>query len=497
MSTVTDNEPRTYRGADLEELLPKIRAELGPDAVVLRQRDGLEGGIGGFFRRRCVEVVARRGAPGLDLYDDGPAATIEPPAPAVEPPAPAMVPQAQAMVPPARAMVPPARAVEPQAPAIREIMRMASPFVEQLQAAQAQVEPLGHVGEPPAWAPEPQPPRRQPRAPYPRVGAAEPQALALALASHPPPAEPLALERQLRAPQPQLRAPQPQPRATEPQPRATEPQPRVPEPQPRATEPQSRASEPEPVAPGHPPEPEPPAPEPAALTGAPATESAPRAGAAATHERALVAAGIAPALVAEILAATISHGVPFARTRPLKHLLRDALAERIPTAPPVAPGRRTIAFVGPGGAGKTLCASRLAAAYAAGSDLDVRVLNLAGGLLEPAAGPVLTIVDTPTVSPAAGAKAVAALARQLRRFGPVDVHVVVPATFSAAAVRRLLDGLAPMQPAAIVLTHLDEVDHAGPALNEAIARGLALSYCSDVRALAPVDPSALAARVLA
>ncbi|MGI9100463.1 MAG: hypothetical protein ACR2H2_18560, partial [Solirubrobacteraceae bacterium] len=235
-----------------------------------------------------------------------------------------------------------------------------------------------------------------------------------------------------------------------------------------------------------------------ALAEEPALASAPRAGAAATHERALVAAGIAPALAAEILAATISHAVPFGRNRPLKHLVRDALAARIPLAPPVAPGRRTIAFVGAGGAGKTLCVTRLAAAYAGGSDLGVRVLNLAGGLPGPdAGGPVLTVVDTPAVSPAAGAEALAALARQLRRLGPCDVHVVVPATFSAAAVRRLLDGLASLKPTAIVITHLDEVDHAGSVLDEAIARGLALSYCSDARALTPADPAALAARVLA
>ena len=66
MSTVTEYEPRTYRGTDLDELLPKIREELGPDAIVLRQREGLDGGVGGFFQRRCVEVVARRGARGVD-----------------------------------------------------------------------------------------------------------------------------------------------------------------------------------------------------------------------------------------------------------------------------------------------------------------------------------------------------------------------------------------------------------------------------------------------
>jgi flagellar biosynthesis GTPase FlhF len=459
MSTMTSNEPRTYRGTDLEKLLPKIRAELGPDAIVLRQRDGLEGGFGGFFRRRCVEVVARRGAPGVDLYDEGP----EP-----EP--------------------------EPAAPAIREIMRLASPFVQQLQAAQVHAASESRAPEPRVREPEP-------RVREPELRAREPELRVPESQRRAPEPEPRAWEPELRAPEPALRMREPDPRLQEPEPRAPEPELRAPESQPRAPErrPQPRSPEPQQRAPE--PEPQPHAPEPrpvARVEEELATESAPRVGAAATHARALVAAGIAPALAAEILAATISHAVPFAPNRPLKHLVRDALAARIPLAPPVAPGRRTIAFVGAGGAGKTLCATRLAAAYAAGSNLDVRVLNLAGGLPGPDdAGPVLTVIDTPSVSPAAGAEARAALARQLRRLGPCDVHVVVPATFSAAAVRRLLDGLAPMKPAAIVITHLDEVDHAGPVLDEAIARGLALSYCNDARRLTPADPAALAARVLA
>jgi flagellar biosynthesis GTPase FlhF len=53
---------KTYRGASLEEVLPKIKAELGPDAIVLCEREGVVGGIGGFFARRCVEVEAAPGA---------------------------------------------------------------------------------------------------------------------------------------------------------------------------------------------------------------------------------------------------------------------------------------------------------------------------------------------------------------------------------------------------------------------------------------------------
>src|SRR3954451_12846190 len=55
----TDGDLKTFRGRTLEEVLPRIRAELGPDAIVLRRREGLGGGVGGFFQRPYVEVDAR------------------------------------------------------------------------------------------------------------------------------------------------------------------------------------------------------------------------------------------------------------------------------------------------------------------------------------------------------------------------------------------------------------------------------------------------------
>ena len=61
------SETRTYRGTSIEEVLPQIRAELGPQAVITRRREGVSGGIGGFFGKRCVEVEARAG-----LLDDMP-----------------------------------------------------------------------------------------------------------------------------------------------------------------------------------------------------------------------------------------------------------------------------------------------------------------------------------------------------------------------------------------------------------------------------------------
>src|ERR1044072_9154728 len=60
MEASTDSDGvKTFRGGSLEEVLPQIRAELGPDAIVLRRREGLGGGVGGFFQRPYVEVDAR------------------------------------------------------------------------------------------------------------------------------------------------------------------------------------------------------------------------------------------------------------------------------------------------------------------------------------------------------------------------------------------------------------------------------------------------------
>jgi flagellar biosynthesis GTPase FlhF len=69
----TDTKVKTYRGKSLEELLPRIRADLGPEAVITSRREGLVGGIGGFFQKRCVEVDARPGGPRIDVYDEEPA----------------------------------------------------------------------------------------------------------------------------------------------------------------------------------------------------------------------------------------------------------------------------------------------------------------------------------------------------------------------------------------------------------------------------------------
>src|SRR3954453_18403750 len=81
-------ETKTYRGRTLEEVLPKIKAELGPDAEIVRQRSGLTGGVGGFFQRQCVEGEAKppveRPRRRFDAYDEEPTADSPQPTESIE-----------------------------------------------------------------------------------------------------------------------------------------------------------------------------------------------------------------------------------------------------------------------------------------------------------------------------------------------------------------------------------------------------------------------------
>jgi flagellar biosynthesis protein FlhF len=146
--------PHIFRGSTLEELIPQIRAELGADAVITRQRDGLKGGVAGFFQKQFVEVEAVPGdspkaAPftrarqeaaakrTIDVYDE------EEPRPETAP-----APRDEAM------------AEGLQSPAIRAMLEQAAPFAQQLQAAEKVFEPMPVEAAPgpvaaPAVAPQP------------------------------------------------------------------------------------------------------------------------------------------------------------------------------------------------------------------------------------------------------------------------------------------------------------------------------------------------------
>jgi Meckel syndrome type 1 protein len=394
----TMNDMKTFRGGSLEEVLPQIKAALGPDAEIVRQREGLTGGVGGFFQRACIEVDARPGEPEpeirahrFDAYDDEPA--LPEPLPSFEADPLPDEPTAEGLT----------------APGIQEIMRQAAPFADHLDAASRTVEP-------------------------------EP--------------EPLPVQRALL---------------------------------PSSTRPQI----------------------------------------ADAIETSLVEAGIGADRAREIVAETVSHVLPFGSQRRLRKLVRQGLARRVPIAAPPAAGGRSLALIGPGGSGKTLCTARIAAAYASGSDLPVICIALRpsdGGaelrsLVEPlgigvtvaesgeqarahvagALSHALVVVDTPAVSPGDAAE-VGRLAADLEALGLDEVHLALPSMYSGAAAGELADRLHALKITHVALTHLDETTRVGGLLDSVIDSGRPLSYVSQGRdvpgGLEPADAHDIASLVL-
>ncbi len=68
--TSEDHSIRTFRGRSVEDIIPQIQRELGADAIIVRRRDGLAGGVLGFFQHPYVEIEAMSGPEGIDVYDD-------------------------------------------------------------------------------------------------------------------------------------------------------------------------------------------------------------------------------------------------------------------------------------------------------------------------------------------------------------------------------------------------------------------------------------------
>jgi flagellar biosynthesis protein FlhF len=61
---------KTFRARSLTDALAQVRDELGPDAVVVRRREGLQGGVAGFFQKAVVEIDALPGGHVLDAAAD-------------------------------------------------------------------------------------------------------------------------------------------------------------------------------------------------------------------------------------------------------------------------------------------------------------------------------------------------------------------------------------------------------------------------------------------
>ena len=512
---------RTYRGRKLEDLIPQIRAELGPDAIILRQREGLMGGVGGFFAQKCVEVDAQAAPhlPRIDLYDEdepvngwdegledfaAPALAPEPtpiapePFPALEAPRPVWEEHAAAWEQPAPV------AAEPIQPFAAE-------------PTQAYAEPAAPVVEPAAPVVQPTAPVVEPQLAVPGAGEAlSAESFVSRLeqaAAHVDIDELVKLVTSGRVmAEGEAVAPQPSPLDGAP-----------------AVE-----ARPEPVI-----EIPAPAPAPAAVTPAAAAPVPPaatpwvakQAGDLDSDEAAAVTAeltsqGISEAWAQQLIVAAAAHRSPLFKGS-LRDAVRATLAAIIPAPAPLPPNGAAVAFVGAGGAGRTRCAAALASAYAKGSTLASSVVSLGsddwGGDLKELlkgqnvwvmgaangaeAAPAvqhgrdggLVVLDTAGVTPRDPAS-VEALGAELRSLGLDAVYIAVPATFSVHAARKLIDGFAALGADGIAVTHADEADQLGIAAELAHISGMPVAYIHDglelEGALAAADPSSLAARLL-
>jgi hypothetical protein len=476
-ATVGDGDIRVYRGRSIDELIPRIEAELGADAIVVRRRRGLEGGIGGFFQRPFVEVEAKPGAPRIDIYDEGMGEPAMPPPrrpesasePIPRQPESASGPRSQASM---------AASVVPTSP-MPAIPRPAGAYVTDTLAniAAAGTEPI--VEDPP-----------RPGAHLPaEFHELTPDTFASAL-----------VEAEQSLPAPATPAPAPTPA---------------------------------------------PSPMPEQIGGeldlldrdmgdlqvmrprAPQAPSAPSRGRARMRiERSMMDVGVSEALTGELIDAAIAHGLPFAPRIGLAKAVHGAVVARIPRTPLLPAQSATVAVVGPGGSGKTSCCAALLGAYRRAGTLPAScaTITLVGEREEPAMllspqimepealtsmrarqalaqarAEGLLLLDMPPLSPA-DRSTIRQLANVLGECRPDRVVVALPATLGARAAAQLLEALRPLGATAMAITHADETDQIGVAVEAACRFGLAPEYLLDrgrVRGgLTRIDPTHLADRLL-
>jgi flagellar biosynthesis protein FlhF len=465
------SQKRTYLGDSLEQLLPQIREELGHDAIVVRQREGIVGGVGGFFGKRCVEVEAeanpsssarvlsmpRRAV--IDAYDMGGGRGAEP-GPEGEWPMPSRV--------------------------FETLLEQAGHFARADEAEpEAEWDCEWDWQAAPALPPEPE---------------LEP-ASAPALEAAPAP-EPVTVA------------------VVEPEPVAVvEPEPE-PEPEPELLP--VLVVEPEPLV-----ELEPAVP---ALPAVSVQTLLEQLGPIENDDFAairteMLAAALPVRLVGEILADVEQHLVPFEPGASRRSLTRRMLAGRIKTANGWRTKQRTVAVVGFAGSGRTLTTASLAAAYAAAGK-SVAALSLEpardamrlGELLAERKDIEFEIVDAPARvraarkrlagaadvvvadTPPAEGETLRSTLSLLRALEPDETHLVMPSGMTSTEGQAVINTLSEHKlPTRIVITHADDQRPSGAAVGLAVAHRIPVSFLGQggrLGRLQPADPEALARMVL-
>ncbi len=446
-----DGDVKTYRGRSLEELLPQIRAELGPDAIVLRRREGLTGGIGGFFQRSYVEVEAS-GPNGAEEMHAVAEAALE-------------------------TRNDHATADGMASPAIQLLLDQASPFADQLKSAQRAdrsaaeraADILGSTAmtDPGLYGPQPNlgPPGQEPAVP------AAPLEDLVDLVDdgvadfEPPTFTPPSFEAPAAFPHDGAVAPAP-PETFQ----------ALMAPRPAAAAAAERRL---------------------VLAGLDSGLAADVVGEAVVH-------GVpfsSPRSLKRLVRSALARRIPvLARRGPQPRAMafvgaggagKTTAAGHVAAA--YAAGSLPVLAVALRAAdGGAALRARLApvdvAVHAAADGVEARrILDVARG--------AMVIVDTPAIS-LRDAEGLRALADDLAALDLQEVHLALPATLSAAAAAELARALDDVGLTHVALTRVDETEHPGAPIGFCITSGGPLSYLCERDSVEPADPTSIAQRLL-
>ena len=476
---------KQFSGATVNEVLLKVRAELGEDAVILQTKRVVNGGIGGFFGRQGVEVTAAEGLPDADEANQEAAASVAVP-------------------------------TEADADAEYDTGARENPFQRHLEGRLAAAEEAEALDAPPAPGAPASPAATYARsagatpAPAPRPFASGDLERSHAILEAARAAVRQAHEAAALAPAP-APAPAPVPVSEDPvhdDDLALDP------PFVAATFHQEPAAAPAPVP-----------------TPAPAPAPAPARQAAATLDgvrNELVRGGVDEQLLARFLEGFGRTVAPFLDAGDsARDAVRDYIASRLPMVRDgkAHPAGQAIAFVGQSGVGKTSAAACLAGRYraaglavalvAAGEGphdglegharrLDVQLFRAADGpalatLCGTLADRDLVVIDTAGRSQQQLGE-IEDLAGLLAPANPAEVHLVLPAAASLADIGDVQRRFRIVGVNRLALTKLDETRYHGNLLNLPMRMGKPLSFLSAGTsvpgALAPADGRRVAEMLL-
>jgi flagellar biosynthesis GTPase FlhF len=427
------SDAKTFRGRTLDELLPQIREELGADAIVLRRREGLAGGVGGFFQRPFVEVEARGPLPAdaaPEVRNDG------------------------------------ATAEGLRTPIVQALVEQASPFADALARAETTVgDRAAEVLTATAGLYGPQPNYEASQGPDPHAAAIEFSPTMSGPDPTPAPANEVAPAGVRTAGLMQtggVRPPEILPPAFADRPRAGE------------------AAEQRLVA-----------------SGLSAGLAADVVGEAVTHGLPFAQPRALKKLVRSALARRMPLLADLGPDRRVIAVAgaggsgKTALIARLAAAYAAADHEVVVVALDSRDGGCAVAAeleplgvSVIAATDAAQAARRLRHRE-----------PLVTLVDTPALG-AGATRAAAKLAPELRALGCTEVHLALPATVSAAAADEIAAALAPLGLTHLALTHSDQTARPGAPVELAIRTRRPLSYVATRDEVAPADAATIASGLL-